>query len=156
MFAVRGFIAPLGAYGSSFHSCVVIICECVKYDSTSTYCTEFSPAARIYMQKLKIIQFGSQVECDAMNWKYLNNTNCFKDEPRSHSYLWLVLYRIIECGLFLITKKCFFYFILLNSVLLQYKTAVFYFCILYSCDAKLHFNNHYYSLQSHLILQKSF
>ncbi len=153
MFAVRGFIAPLGAYGSSFHSCVVIICECVKYDSTSTYCTEFSPAARIYMQKLKIIQFGSQVECDAMNWKYLNNTNCFKDEPRSHSYLWLVLYRIIECGLFLIKKNVF---ILLNSVLLQYKTAVFYFCILYSCDAKLHFNNHYYSLQSHLILQKSF
>lgn len=34
----EGFIAPLGAYGSSFHLCVVIICECVKCDSTSGYC----------------------------------------------------------------------------------------------------------------------
>lgn len=74
MFAVRGFIAPLGAYySSSFQSRAVIICECVKCDSTSTYCTRFFPAARIEMQKLKIIQFGSQVECDAMSGKILQH-----------------------------------------------------------------------------------
>lgn len=69
----------------------VIICECVKCDSTSTYCTRFFPAARIEMQKLKIIQFGSQVECDVMSGKILT-TQIASKIRQGVIAIWLVLY----------------------------------------------------------------
>ncbi len=49
---------------------------------------------------------------------------------------------------------------ILFGILLQFKIKVFYFNIflniIYSCEVKLNFQHHYFSLQCHMLLQKSF
>ncbi len=43
-----------------------------------------------------------------------------------------------------------------NCSISIWKKVMYFLNVIYSCDAKLNFPHHYYSLQCHMILQKSF